>query len=198
MEQGELLRRTIRSLDRLSIPYMLVGSLASSLYGEPRYTADIDIVVDLRLDQVVPLCREFPPEQFYVSQVAAEEAVRSRKQFNVIHPESGNKIDFLLPRLDAWGRMQFQRRRSQQILPGETGYLAAPEDVILSKMRYYDEGQSDKHLRDITGMLRTLGDGVDYSYIEHWAAELNVIHVWRAIQARLQMDEGSATDDVPF
>ncbi len=198
MEQAEFVVYTVRVLERLQIPYALVGSMASGLYGEGRLTADIDILIDLQPNQIKLLCDQFPSEDYYVSRAAAEEAVRFRKQFNVIHAASGNKVDFMIPSDTEWGRSQLMRRRREQIFVGEPGFVAAPEDLILSKMQYYDEGQSEKHLRDITGMIRTICDSLDYQNIEQWSTKLGVIHVWQAIQARLQMDEGSATDDVPF
>lgn len=198
MEQHELVVFTLRVLDQLQIPYALVGSMASGVYGEGRMTADIDILIDLQPEMVLPLCQAFPAAEFYVSESAAREATRFRKQFNVIHVASGNKIDFMLPSDTEWGRTQLQRRRLEQIFPASPGYVAAPEDVILSKMRYYNEGQSDKHLRDITGMIRTLGDGLDYPFLDRCADELGVEHIWKAIQERLRMDDGSSSFDVPF
>jgi hypothetical protein len=76
----------------------------------------------------------------------------------VIHPTSGNKIDFMIARHDAWGREQVARRRRESILRDRIGYIAAPEDVILSKLLYYREGQSDKHLRDVAAMMQVSGD----------------------------------------
>ncbi len=137
MEQSDLLRLVLDVLEGQQIVYCLGGSLASGVYGEPRYTHDIDVVVDLRMEQVARLCQAFPTPEFYVSQQAAREAVTLRSQFNVIHPASGQKIDFLLVRDDAWGRGQMGRRRREEIVVGRPGYTAAPEDVILAKLWYY-------------------------------------------------------------
>jgi hypothetical protein len=188
----------LKVLDQLQIPYALVGSMASGVYGEGRMTADIDILIDLQPEKSTPLCQAFSPDEFYVSENAAREAIRFRKQFNVIHVASGNKIDFMLPLDTEWGRTQMQRRRLEQIFPSTPGYVAAPEDVILSKMRYYNEGHSDKHLRDITSMMRILGNDLNYPFLDHWADELGVEHVWHAIHERLRMDDGSPNSDVPF
>jgi hypothetical protein len=105
VDQTELLRHTIDALERLALPYMLVGSFASIAYGEPRLTQDIDIVVDLALAQVDAFCAAFPAPEFYLSDKGVREAVQARFQFNVLHPSSGNKIDFILPRTDAWYRI---------------------------------------------------------------------------------------------
>jgi hypothetical protein len=186
VQQDELLRYVIDVLEQQGIVYLLAGSLASGVYGEPRLTHDIDVVVDLQPNQVARLCAAFPSPEYYVSQQAAEEAVARAGQFNVIHPASGNKVDFMIVRRDAWGRSQVSRRRREQILPGRYGYTAAPEDVILAKMWYYQEGGSEKHLRDIVSMLRISSDQIDTTYIDDWASQLGLTEEWQAVLARLR------------
>jgi len=185
VNQAELLRYVIEALESQELTYMVVGSFASSTYGEPRLTHDIDIVVSLRADAVDRLCSAFPAPEFYVSASAAREAVQTRGQFNVIHPASGNKIDFMIARDDAWGRSQLSRRCRQPILADRETFVAAPEDVILAKLQYYQEGESEKHLRDIAAMLQVSGDEIDKTYIDHWAAQLGVTQEWQAVLARL-------------
>lgn len=186
MEQSDLLAFAVDVLERLGITYMLVGSLASGTYGEPRLTQDIDIVIDATPPQIRSLCSAFDPGEFYVSTEAALQALRlPAGQFNVIDPTSGNKIDFMIARTDPWGREQIARRHREQILPGKSGYTARPEDVIIGKMLYYEDGGSEKHLRDITGILKVSGDRVDREYVESWAAQLGLLEIWRAILSRL-------------
>lgn len=185
MEQPELLRYAFDALERQGVPYMLVGSLASMLYGEPRMTRDIDFVVDLPVSRVEALCAEFPSPEFYVSLPAARKAAAQGGQFNVIHPSSGNKIDLMIARRDAWGRTQLARRLRKEVLQGTTGFVASPEDVILAKLWYYQDGGSDKHLRDIAAMLQISGTEIDRNYIEEWAAQLGLVEPWRAVIERL-------------
>jgi hypothetical protein len=184
MEQIELIRHAVGTLDALAIPYALVGSWGSGLYGEPRFTRDVDIVLDLGLDLVPRFCAAFPCEDFYLSEAAVREAVRRRAQFNVIHPASGNKIDFILPRLESWSAGQLSRRRRTELRLGQEPFevcVAAPEDVILGKLRYFSEGGGDRHLRDIAGILRVTGDGVNREEVERWAAKLGYLEIWRQI-----------------
>jgi len=185
VNQADLLRHVIDLLDGLDVTYMVVGSIASGSYGEPRMTRDIDIVIKLLFEDIPALCRAFPGPDYYVSEDAVMQAVRNGGQFNVIHSLSGNKIDFMIARGGPWGRMQISRRRRVQMLPGLEGYAAAPEDIILGKMEYYREGGSEKHLRDITGILKISGDGVDAAYIEDWAEKLGLTEIWQAIGRRL-------------
>lgn len=189
MEQAELLRHVINVLEDQGVTYFLVGSLASGVYGEPRLTRDIDIVVELRPDQVAKLCGAFPSTEYYVNESAAREAIGTTGQFNVIHPASGNKIDFIIARQDAWGRSQISRRRREQILPGRPGYTAAPEDVIIGKLFYYHKGGSEKHLRDIAAMLQVSGEEIDTDYIDDWAQNLGLTDEWRAVLDQLREQE---------
>ena len=164
---------------------MLVGSMASAAYGEPRMTKDIDVVVDLREPQVSLLCRAFASDEFYVSEPAALQAVRRKGQFNIIHPKSGNKIDLLILPASAWGQAEFLRRERTRILPDLEGYCARPEDVILGKLMYYREGGSEKHMRDITGILKVSGDAVDREYVSAWAVKMGLAEIWQAVLSRL-------------
>jgi hypothetical protein len=170
LEQAELLTYVVRALDERAIPYLIVGSIASMAYGEPRLTRDIDIVVDLQLEHVESLCTAFPADEFYVSLPAARQAVAHHHQFNVIHPTSGNTIDFMIARPDAWGREQLSRGRKLELQPGTVASIAAPEDVILSKLLYYREGHSDKHLRDVAAMLQVSGEEARKSTGATWRA----------------------------
>jgi hypothetical protein len=186
LNQAELLERVIEILESQHLTYMLVGSFASAAYGEPRLTHDIDIVIELGLHAVDRLCSAFPSPEFYVSVSAAREAVARRGQFNVIHPASGNKIDFLIARNDAWGQSQMARRTRKPILPDRPTFVAAPEDVILGKLWYYQEGGSEKHLRDIAAMLRVSGDEIDKEYIAHWTQQLGLTKPWQLVLDRLK------------
>ena len=186
MEQAELLRYVVSVLEELEIPYAIVGSIASSAYGEPRLTQDVDIVIDLPRGLIQSLCDAFPLPDYYVSLDAALLAVRTEGQFNVIHPASGNKIDLVISRQRSRDGAELARRRRVLILPDCEGYLAAPEDVILSKMESYREGGSEKHLRDIAGILRVSDELVDRSYVDRWAKDLGVTDIWEAILRRVE------------
>ncbi|MBC8289785.1 MAG: hypothetical protein H8E37_05660 [Planctomycetes bacterium] len=188
MKQVELLQFTIELLDRLEITYAIVGSFASGAYGEPRFTQDIDILVELQRHHIEELCRSFPPAEFYVSKAAVQEAVSNRRPFNVIHPTSGNKIDFMLTRNDEWGASQLSRRQLIEVATGCHGFVASPEDIILGKLVYYREGGSEKHLRDITGILKVAVEEIDSDYICRYADILNVRDAWDAINDRLTND----------
>jgi len=186
VEQFDLFQHAIQTLERLRIVYMVVGSCASMAYGEPRMTQDIDIVVDLQPSQLLALCEAFPLPEFYVSKEAAASAIEHQSQFNVIHPDSGNKIDFIVPKDDPWSREQVNRRQRIRMLEQLEGFAARPEDIIIGKMIFYQEGGSEKHLRDIAGMIRISDAKIDRAYVERWASSMNLLDIWQAILARLQ------------
>ena len=182
MDQDELLRQVTQILEQVGIPYLVTGSVATIFYGEPRFTADIDIVVDLPVERVRELCEGFPSPEYYVSRESATSAARRRSQFNVLHPRSGLKVDFMVSGPSAFDRSRFERGR--RIRPEEDfqATFASPEDVILKKLEYYQEGKSEKHLRDIDGVLRISGPELDTAYIDHWAEILGVHEIWEKVR----------------
>ncbi len=165
----------------MDVTYMLVGAFASSAYGEPRTTRDIDVVVKLESGDIAVLCRAFPPSDYYLSSEAAQDAVRHGGQFNVIHGASGHKIDFMIARTDDWGRHQIARRQRVAVLPGLLSYSASAEDVMLGKMIYYQESRHSRHLNDIDAIMTVSGDQIDRAYVTHWAEQLGVADLWRDI-----------------
>jgi hypothetical protein len=160
--------------------------LATVFYGEPRFTIDIDIVVDLQAARIGELCAAFPSPDFYVSSEAARRAVARRGQFNVIHPASGLKLDLIVPPDTAFNRGRFGRARSLRPEPGYAASFASPEDVILMKLDFHRRGGSDKHLRDIAGVLRISGDQLDLGYLESWTKRMGVEKTWQALLERTE------------
>ena len=195
MDQPELLRHTTVALDELGVGYMLVGSFASTAYGEPRFTQDIDIVIELPEVLVDPFCGKFPEPDFFVSKEAVTDAIARRFQFNVLHLSSGVKIDFIFPEDNDWGRDQLRRSRRIAILPEHEANTASPEDVIIGKLRYYSLGESDKHIRDIAGMLKVSGTDIDRESITRWAEQLGLAQVWRTILDQMDDDAESPQRD---
>jgi len=181
MEPFELLSLLVRKLDELRIGYFVTGSMATIAYGEPRFTNDIDIVIALQPAQVTQFCEAFPFPDFYVSDEAVRTAIQDRRQFNIIHPASGLKIDCIIPKDEDFERSRQSRTVRLPVAQGVDVTFASPEDVIVRKMQYYHAGGSDKHLRDIAGMLKVLGERIDRPYIVNWADRLAVRDIWDLI-----------------
>ena len=161
MEQAELLEKLVVTLEKLNVPYLLTGSLATSAFGEPRFTNDIDVVVRLALAQVPHLCALFPAPDFYCDQTSAEQAVRQRFQFNILHPTSGQKVDVIVASDSEFDRSRLARGVRIPVSPDFEATFSAPEDVIVKKLEYFREGGSAKHLRDIVGVLKVQGERID-------------------------------------
>lgn len=187
MEQTDVLRHVLDVLERCEIEHILVGSWASGAYGEPRFTQDIDFVVQLPREKAALLCAAFGSPPYYASREAIVEAMQRRGHFNIIHMPSGVKVDFSVAKNDTWTRGEMARKRRVKVLPDREGWVASPEDVILSKMLFYQEGESEKHLRDITGILKVQGDAIDRAYIERWVDALDLRDTWRILLRRMEV-----------
>lgn len=185
MELFEFLKKVVGVLERLEIPYLVTGAVAAMAYGEPRLTNDIDIVAAIEEKHVADLLKVFPSDEFYINEETAREAILKTGQFNIIHPASGLKMDIIIKQDSPFDNSRFSRVR--RIYPAETyqANFAAPEDVIIKKMEYYKEGGSEKHLRDIAGILKISGEMVDRDYIAEWSHRLGLIQIWEAVQKRL-------------
>lgn len=181
MEPSELLERLVRALEELGLRYLVTGSTATIFYGEPRFTADIDVVVDLPPERVADLVAAFGGEEFYLDPESVRIALARHGQFNIIHPASGLKVDVVIPEGGAFDRSRFLRGRRVRPDPSYEATFASPEDVILKKLAYYRDGGSEKHLRDIAGVLNISGEELDRDYLDEWAERLDVADVWQAV-----------------
>jgi hypothetical protein len=190
MEPSELLRFLVLALERLQVRYFVTGSTATIFYGEPRFTNDIDIVVALPESLIDAFCSEFPEGDFYVDAEAVRDAIRQRSQFNILHPRSGLKIDVIVPAATEFNRSRFDRVRRVHAGGDWDALFASPEDAILKKMEYFREGGSDKHLRDIAGVLKTSGAEIDNDYVERWAAILDLSEIWHDILKKVRESRG--------
>ena len=172
MEQQELLLHTVEILDGLTIPYMVTGSFAVNFYGIPRTTHDIDLVVQIRAADADRLARQFPTD-FYADAEMIRQAVEQQFMFNIIDPASGLKIDFWILKRDAYDAERFRRRQQQTVL-GRAVWMPSPEDVILSKLLWYKQAQTDKHLNDARGVWALQKESLDRKYLNEWATKLSV------------------------
>ena len=169
MSQQKLLARVATALRELDIPFMLTGSLVSSLQGEPRSTHDIDLVVDVSAGDVEKLLAEFSSESFYLSESAVREAIESRGMFNLLDTTGGDKVDFWILTQEPFDQSRFARRRTIDV-DGVAVDLSRPEDTILAKLRWSQlSGGSERQLRDAQSVYELNRDRLDRQYIEHWA-----------------------------
>ena len=185
MTQQQFFERVIVVLESLEIPYMVTGSVGAMLYGEPRLTNDLDVVVVLAPRHIAPLTAAFTDPAFYLPPAdVILEAIRQRGQFNLIHVDSGSKVDLILRKQTDFAQTEFQRRRPVVFTERVESQSATPEDIILAKLQYFREGQSHKHLDDVAGMLRVVGAQLDRAYLEQWVARLGLTSEWTLAQQR--------------
>ena len=192
LKPHELMQKVADFLERESVPYRIVGSMASMAYGEPRFTNDVDVLVDLPPEKVDALCREFPSPDFFVAPHAVRRAISSRHQFNILHIPAGLKVDMILSADTEFDRLNIN---SGQRLKSEGSYdalFASPENLILKKLVYYQEGGSEKHLRDIGSMLAIQGEKIDHTYLDKWASELGVVEELQLVRRQATVREKSA------
>ncbi|MCB1033226.1 MAG: hypothetical protein KDD47_05270 [Acidobacteria bacterium] len=188
MEPSELLRFLVSVLEQLGLRYFVTGSTASIFFGEPRFTNDIDVVVDLSAEGATGFCSAFSAEDFYLSEDAVRRAMATKGHFNVLHPASGLKIDVIVPADDLFNRSRFERVQRVKPDVDYEAYFASAEDVIVKKMDFFREGGSEKHLRDIAGILRISRDSLDLDYVENWADHLGLEAIWRTILRKSLQD----------
>jgi hypothetical protein len=170
-------------LERLGLSYCITGSVAASVYGEPRLTADVDIVLLLRQEDLGALRGAFPESAYYVPPVETlrlELARSSRGMFNLIHHRSQFKADVYLAGRDPLHAWALERRRRID-LEGTQAWIAPPEYVIVRKLEFLREGGSDKHVRDVRFIVAATP--VDRAFLEEEIARLGLQEQWRRCQA---------------
>lgn len=187
-DQQDLLEVIAVRLEHCCIRYFVTGSQASTMYGEPRFTQDIDVVIELRQQGLSEFLAAFGSDDYYLSESAVRSAVERRGMFNLIQPATGGKVDFVVAKDSDFDRSRFLRARPVLIGEGVMAMFASPEDVILKKLQWYQKDSSDRHVRDISGVLRVQGEAIDFEYIESWLERLGVADVWKRVKAR---SEGS-------
>ena len=172
-------------LDGAGLTYMVTGAVATMVYGEPRLTNDIDIVLELDRARAAELASLFPAAEFYCppEEVLAVEAARARRgHFNLIHHGTGYKADIYpcgQDPLHAWG----MSRRLRIDLTAEGGMWVAPaEYVIIRKLEFYREGGSAKHLADVRGVLEVSGESIDTASIDEWVKRLGLGDQWDEVR----------------
>jgi hypothetical protein len=185
LQPRELMQIATEFFESHGIPYRIVGSMASIAYGENRFTNDIDVVADLRSQHVDDLCAYFQAPDYFVARHAVDEAIRKRLQFNIIHIPAGLKIDVMLPKQTEFARLEQTRAVRLSDPDGLSAVFATPEDVILNKLIFFQIGGSEKHLRDIGGILKVKAAAVDRNYITAWASKLGVAEEWALVMKRV-------------
>ena len=187
MLNPELIMDFIAPLERAGIEYMVTGSVASIIYGEPRLTHDVDLVLALGVESASELTELFPAKEFYTPpvDVIRNEILNGAKgHFNLITLATGFKADIYPAGIDNLHIWALAKKRRFQFADNSI-WIAPPEYVILRKLEYYKEGESDKHLRDISNMLMASGDMIDYEFLEKQVAKAGLTAQWQLFSDKI-------------
>jgi hypothetical protein len=166
----------VEVLERLNVVYHIGGSVASSVYGLPRLTIDVDIIANLRPVHVRSLVKQLEAA-YYIDEDMIRDAINRHSEFNIIHLETMLKVDIFIPKPRAFDQEELKRARQEVLVEGERAfYLSSPEDTILNKLEWYRMGGelSDRQWNDILGVLKVRGTLLDVEYLQRWAAVLKV------------------------
>ena len=176
-EPIEVTLKVTTVLERLGIPYVIGGSLASTLYGMVRTTQDSDIITEMRLEHVKPFIAELQDE-FFMDEEMISESIRHNSSFNIIHRNSIFKVDVFIPPQRPFQQSQLARAQRETFhLESEiSANFATAEDTILSKLEWFRMGGevSERQWRDVIGVLKTREGELDLDYLRKWASELKV------------------------
>jgi hypothetical protein len=176
-EPVEVTLRVTGVLEDLGVPYLIVGSLASTLYGMVRTTQDSDIVAEMSTEHMQPFVSALQ-EEFYVDDEMVAEAIQHHSSFNIIHRDTMFKVDVFVPTPRPFLQSQLARAQRQSFaLEAEvSANFISPEDVILAKLEWYRMGGevSERQWRDILGIMKTRAGELDLEYLDRWAQELKV------------------------
>ncbi len=183
-------RLVLDALNAAGVDYLIGGAVALWAWGEPRTTADLDLVIDLSVASLAALSSELEQRAMLVPVDSMLDLLiedRADLPINAIHMTSGYKAEmFLFKPGDALRESGLRRRRLVDLGPGlGEVYVHSPEDLILNKLRFYRISQQTKHVRDIASIVLNQAEALDLAYIERWAQSLNVSDEWQAIQRRV-------------
>lgn len=173
-EQLDFLHSIADRFESAGIPYMLTGSLAMSVYTQPRMTRDVDLVVECSTVSAEDLVALFQKD-CYVSEIAVREALAGGGMFNVIQLEGVTKADFIVRRDEEYRVAEFDRRIVKMI-GGREVPVATAEDLFLSKLVWWRESDSALQKSDLVLLLDSV-KSMDFEYIKFWAEKLN-LGVW--------------------
>jgi hypothetical protein len=173
----DVARLVVDACEACGIPYVIGGSIASSVRGEPRTSLDIDILVAMTAVHVTPLVAALGTD-FYADADSIARAVRERSNVNVIHVPTAIKLDLFIVGGSPLDERQVARRRRTSVSskPAHEFYVSTAEDILLQKLRWFRKGGevSDRQWRDVLGIIVVQGRALDFEYLRIGAADLEV------------------------
>ncbi|MBU1137036.1 nucleotidyltransferase [Patescibacteria group bacterium] len=181
-----LLVNIAKILKELKIPYIITGGMAVLVWGRPRFTADIDIVVELGQNKVDQLEKALLSlsDIGYFDKKAVKEAINNKNEFNFIDGNTGIKVDFWVLSDDSFDLSRLKRRKIKKVL-GENIYFSSPEDLILIKLKWYKESLMSRQIEDVESILKISNKKIDFKYLKKWARKLSVLKILEEVIEKL-------------
>jgi hypothetical protein len=179
MTFADAFRRIVEHLNQCNLNYMVVGSFASTYYGEPRSTADLDVVIEATSEQLKRLVSDLQASDYYAELGAALDALRQESLFNVIDNRTGWKIDLIFRKSRAFDHEEFRRRVPAKLFDIQL-FVASAEDVIVSKLEWAKLGGSQRQIEDVAKVMAVHWKALDQTYLSKWIGELELQEQWSA------------------
>ena len=185
-------------LEKLGVVYWIGGSMASSTYGMPRSTQDVDLVADLKEEHIDDFVAALEND-FYIDRLAVRRAVSSQRSFNVINLDSMYKADIFVLGSTPYAQAEKARRRLDPLgnWPGApTAYFCSAEDIVLQKLVWFrkSNGVLTRQLEDVRQVLKVQANALDFSYLHRWAAELGVADLLKTAIADAEVIDSRRLD----
>lgn len=183
MLETNLFSLFITRIEKANIDYFIGGSVASIVYGEPRLTHDIDLVLNINPSYASRIIENFPLDEFYtppLDVITSEIALGEKGHFNIIHHSSGFKADLYFVGNDFLQKWALENKRMIKFIDLEIP-IAPPEYVIVKKMLFYNEGKSVKHIEDIRGILRESNQLIDFEILYRFLEKYNLTELYNNI-----------------
>jgi len=175
MISEDALKLLLSKLDECRIPYMITGSFASNIHGLPRATQDADVVIEVERKSLERFLEILTPD-FYRSSEAAMDALNREQVFNVVHFETGFKVDLIIRKSRPFSRMEFSRRQPVFYL-GANRWFATAEDTILAKLEWSKMAGSERQFSDALKVAKLQRENLDRAYLEKWAKEIGILNL---------------------
>ncbi|MBW2584611.1 MAG: hypothetical protein JRE36_13770 [Deltaproteobacteria bacterium] len=167
----------IQAFEKISIPYYIGGSVASSVYGMARATLDVDVIADLKVTHI-PRLKQILENKYYIDAEMIADAIRTNSSFNLIHLETMIKIDVFIHENEPYQNEALQRKKKDTL--EDNGkiqfYFSSPEDIIIHKLQWYKMGGlvSERQWLDVIGVIKVQGDLLDKKYLAGWSRKLGL------------------------
>ncbi len=189
MDPQELLIKIAEILRELEIPYAITGGFAVTIWGVPRYTADIDIIIELEDKNIKPLVKKVlsMDKTIHADEGAMREALMYHGEFNFIHPDTGMKVDFFVQDNQPYNKLKIKRAVLRDVHGTGISFIS-PEDLILSKLLWSKESNSEKQREDIKSVLRNTKLKLDMVYIRKWATKHDTIETLKMLIAQIKVE----------